>query len=71
MKEIIVLLFSAFLIVSYTKVAILKMGWTGYRLKKIHIRNFENMGFSYMLYVNIACTTDQFILPEENAPLMK
>jgi len=42
--------------------------WRDTRFRKNHVRNFENMGFRFMLYVNIACTTDQCILPEENVP---
>ena len=38
--------------------------------KKIHIRNIENMGLSFILYVNIACATDQCILPGESAVYM-
>jgi len=44
------------------------MGWTVHKiLKKFHTGNFKNMVFRSMLYVNIACTTDQCILPEEHA----
>jgi len=44
------------------------MGLMGHKIYKIHIRNFENMGFRILLYVNIAgCTRVQCILPEESA----
>jgi hypothetical protein len=65
------LIFSVLLILSYIKVVILKMGWTGHKIKTNNIRNFENMSFRFMFYGNIACTTDQCILPEESAVHMK
>lgn len=65
------LIFSALLILSYIKVIILKMGWTGHKINTNNIRNFENMGFSFMFYGNIACTSDQCVLPEENSVYMK
>ena len=48
-----------------------QMEWRGNKIETNHIRNSENMWFRFMFYSNIACTTDQCILPEKNAVYMK